>query len=302
MARRWTTVINAGALAGLALGGCGLIASSGEISGRVDPTLGGGGGQGGRDTANATCDTAITVPLEVGMTVTRHGSTEGAPGVNSPGGGDCEAAQGPERIYLIAPKAKGFFTARLVREETSFDSVLYLRNIDDCPMKGGKTDCASPPIAGSGEVLSVEVQSTKSFYLFVDGTTANEGGPFTATFNLARGDGCESAIPITLVPGATMSVHGVVPSGASLTVACAGGAPAGRSNVVYHFSPHGLPKTLTVKALNGGTTPLLISSTGCPVTPDPCDPKSATTLKTDRDDVWIDAVDDTSYRLTVTSD
>lgn len=312
--RRWWTL--GGLFLGLGGSACNLISISGEISGRVDPTGGGGstgattsgagggeGGGGSDDVDNTTCGTARTVILNLEST-SRTGSTVGLPGTQSPGGMDCEAGAGPERIYQVIPESSGFLTVKLTALGKSFDTVLYLRKSLGCEAPSARVLCEDRPGA-SGEIASVNVQKKEPIFVFVDGHGETDQGKYKITFTLSRGDDCQGPIPIALEPGTTTKLLGLTPNGDVSNVACPGMQDLQTLDIVYRFSPPGLMKTITIKpsGVGGSFVPMVLESDGCPAPVSKCWGVADLPVKTTRDYVWVDGSgSDTHYEMVVTTE
>jgi hypothetical protein len=146
--------------------------------------------------------------------LTLVGSTDGMSRSNVPGGVECPQSSGPERVYAVHVAQEGFLTARLLREATDFDSVLYGRKAC-CKETDTTTQCADSRKGADdhsyhgGEVISFRVAKGEDWYLFVDGSDG-AAGSYTLELDLARGSACmdEGSVPITIEPGSPMLLSG----------------------------------------------------------------------------------------------
>jgi hypothetical protein len=123
----------------------------------------------------------------------------------------CTTADGPEHVYAVPITSDGILTATLIRDATSFDSVLYARK--DCcgaaTMKlcADSTGCNGEALHG-GEVLSFPVAKQDTIYLVVDGRTADDYGTYELQVRLDSGDSCGQKVPIHVEPGSPFVMIG----------------------------------------------------------------------------------------------
>jgi hypothetical protein len=122
------------------------------------------------------------------------------------------STDGPDRVHAITVNAPqgGYVTARLLTGDgqTPFDAVLYAR--DFCT--GPATFCEDSTFNDAngarkkfegGDVLSVPVPATFSptqLFLFVDGVTGNDKGPYQLEVTLAKGT-CDDPVPVFVPDG-----------------------------------------------------------------------------------------------------
>ena len=178
-----------------------------------------------------TCDSAIPVTLSMGTKVF-HGSTTS--------GGKHEVdlcgSDGPDRVYAVTPTKSGVLTARVLRDKTGFDSVLYA--MTKCDDKATTVGCANsydtgiPPNAlYGGEVLSMNVVAKKTYFVVVDGFQVTDQGNYETEFNLSSGSSCDDAVPIKVEAGSAMTLIGSTVGNVKSAQGSCGGNGAG--NVIY---------------------------------------------------------------------
>lgn len=171
-------------------------------------------GPGAAPPSGADCDQAIAVSLSVERApVTQKGSTVGGGSSTSVGGGSCNGAKGPERVYAVTSEEDGFLTARLASAGTSFNTVIYAATLCSQGDLDNPINCADRTApAGSaidgGEVMSFPVSAGGLTYIGVDGAAPDDAGEYELILSLNTGDTCASAIPIVLEPGTPMTLVG----------------------------------------------------------------------------------------------
>lgn len=182
--------------------------------------------------AGGTCGTAIPVSMGLG-TQNLSGSTVNG-GNHTAQGCTSDAA---DRVYAIKVTANGFLTANLVRNQTSFDSVLYIgtscsdANANTALICNDSYDALSPVALTGGEVVSIRVQQNQLVYLVVDGYNAGDEGTYQLHLDLSAGTDCNDPVPIPLEVGTGMIVRGSNTNLFPTTQGSCGGAPGGQ--VVY---------------------------------------------------------------------
>jgi hypothetical protein len=128
---------------------------------------------------------------------------------------ECKQADGPERVYAVSVNKDGFLTAKLSREGTSFDSVLYARK-SCCNTNEASTHCndskkaAGDHSALGGEVISFRVAKGDVWFLVVDGDDSAQAGSYTLDLNLSLGSACADGrwVPVSVDPGAPLTLSG----------------------------------------------------------------------------------------------
>lgn len=182
----------------------------------------------------STCGTAIPVTIGLGA-LDVSGST-----VN---GGDHTAQGCPsvaaDRIYAVKATANGFLTGNLVRNQTSFDSVLYVGAACNDAAANATLLCndsydpQNQVFLNGGEVVSIRVQQGQTVFLFVDGFGANDEGTYQLHLDLSTGLDCNDPVPIPLEIGTGMNVRGSTTglSAFPIVQGSCGGQPGGQ--VVY---------------------------------------------------------------------
>lgn len=181
------------------------------------PNNGSGGGPAAQTIAAAdSCDNAFAINLGYGAGNNFFRGSGNTTGDTSPvEEGICSSdanatTKGPDRVHAITVSAPdgGYLTARIVRNKTEFDSVIYLRK--SC-QGGDATFCddAFITLAGGaragingGDLLSVPIAPIESdtFFLFVDGVAEDDVGAYELEVSLNKGD-CADPIPIFVEVG-----------------------------------------------------------------------------------------------------
>ncbi len=144
-----------------------------------------------------TCMNAIPVNLALG-TVTRSGTTDLSADHFQPGNQfGCDGATGNDLVFAITPGETGFLTAWLPKQNTSFDSVLYLRAT--CATPASQISCNDNFGMGDngGDVVSALVLAGQTVFLFVDGFQG-DSGDFQLSLDLSKGDNCSDPVPVTV--------------------------------------------------------------------------------------------------------
>jgi cysteine-rich repeat protein len=179
-----------------------------------------------------TCATAIKVPVAPGNTI-EVGTTVNA-GFHTAAG--CKT-DGNDRIYAITPTTDGFITASLPRQNTTYNSALWVSTScsDAAPNTPIVCEDSYDPMTGQplngGEVLSFHAQANVTYYLFIDGPGNADAGGYTVNLNLATGKDCNDPVPIPLEAGTPMTLLGTNAGAVNDTGgSCGGGAG---EDVVY---------------------------------------------------------------------
>jgi hypothetical protein len=200
-------------------GGPGGAGGSGGVGG-----IGGSGGSGGAGGVipPKCCEGATPVIFtKPALMHLSPAKTEGASAISPDAVFGCSKADGPERVYAVTFAAEAgvnpqaFLTASLKREKTAFDTVLYARKnccsepTEACGDSTNRTDMAPSTLFG-GEVISFPIKSGETWYIIVDGASADDHGDFEMVLDLSYGWGCGDGItiPIQIEPGGPMTLRG----------------------------------------------------------------------------------------------
>ena len=242
------------------------------------------------------CDFAEALPA--GNSVHLVASTDGASGSSQ--AGNCSAANGPEKVYLVEVPVRSFFSATV----SGFDTVLYLRS--DCYDGATEVACNDDGDAGAGSSIGETLLEAGVYALVVDGYSAGQFGEFTLDVNL-RADcpagpgeycgsaelgqdpgnrytcdqgnyqatetcwyGCQDAVCLAPAHVGTCADPMVMPFGRSVTVRddTARGGPnyrgscggGGARDLVYRLD---LPRATTVDILTTGFNTVLYGRSTC---------------------------------------
>lgn len=147
------------------------------------------------------------------LTPALTGATVGASRTGVPASVACQATAGPERVYALRVAKSGILTARVARQGTMFDAVLYARK-GCCDRVDVTTRCAdSRQAAGAmalpgGEVISFPVAAGEVWYVIVDGPSAATSGGFTLDLDLSPGASCAGVVPVVIEAGSPMTLRG----------------------------------------------------------------------------------------------
>lgn len=192
-----------------------------------------------------TCAVATPVALSLGQPTTIDGTTVGGETNFNSTKAPCSSAPGPSKVYAVTAASTGFLTAWLERDQTAFDSVLYVRsscNSDASTLLcANHTNAGSPlPVAtGGGEVVSVPVQQGQTYYVVVDGAAGGAQGAFRLLLDLSTGEGqCDNTppidpVPLPIWPGGTTVALGTTTGKVNDAQGACGGGSAG--DVVYRL-------------------------------------------------------------------
>ena len=184
----------------------------------------------GPDLACGPCDRAATfVTLPGGrFTGTTGGASSGA-GANQ---GSCGGGDAPEAIFKLSlSETSDLF---VTTHGTSFNTVLYLRN--GCC--GTEIACTDDADNRTTSVLSQRGLAPGTYYVYVDGATSADAGPFTidiyampAAANPAETCGA----PLPIAAGATSGNTCGFQDDYSPPAACSSGVGANGLDQVYYF-------------------------------------------------------------------
>jgi hypothetical protein len=141
------------------------------------------------------------------------GETAGASRTGVPASVACQATDGPERVYALRVAKGGILTARLARQGTTFDTVLYARKgcckrVDATTRCADSRQAAGAPALPGGEVISFPVAAGEVWYVIVDSPSAGASGGFTLDLDLAPGSACAGVVPVIIEAGSPMSLRG----------------------------------------------------------------------------------------------
>lgn len=191
-----------------------------------------------------TCAVATPVALSLGQATQINGTTVGGETNFNTQTAPCGSAPGPSKVYAVTAASTGFLTAWLERDETEFDSVLYVRS--SCNSDASTLLCANhtsgnlPVVQGGGEVVSLPVQQGQTYYVVVDGAAGNAQGAFRLLLDLSTGEGqCDNTppidpIPLPIWPGGSTVVLGSTNGKVADAQGTCGGGSAG--DVVYRLT------------------------------------------------------------------
>jgi hypothetical protein len=118
-----------------------------------------------------TC--ADPIPLAIGDTVSGDTSDNGDSGA---GGGCLAQADTLDEIYVVTPDVSGTLVLTI---SSDWDSGIYVRGTCDDP--GSEIGCVDQQGGGTDELLQVSVEGGSTYYVIVDGYTAEHYGPYTLT-------------------------------------------------------------------------------------------------------------------------
>ena len=149
---------------------CGLIgvgSGDGDGDGDGDPTTGDGDGDpttgdgdGDPTTGDGDGDPGPACTPMGGLGMGVNGSTVEASDVYS---GSCGGAGGNDQVWWFVPDYTGTY---FISVSADFDSVLYMRDGDDCT--GAELACDGDLGNGLGSSFEIEVQAFQSYTIFVD--------------------------------------------------------------------------------------------------------------------------------------
>jgi cysteine-rich repeat protein len=183
-----------------------------------------------------TCQNAVPVTLNMGPSIVLSGSTVGGGQHAIPNVKGCSSANGDDRIFAVTATAKGFFTARLVRSATTYDSVLYATVVCDAAV--GPLQCADSydpignmPLFG-GELISFRVQANQTVFVYVDGFAGE--GDYQLVLDLSHGQNCNDPVPIVIENGTPMYGLGTIVNQTDTNSSACGGGSS--DDVVYQVS------------------------------------------------------------------
>lgn len=149
-----------------------------------------------------SCAVPIALDVSSGMITvagTTAGGTDAFQAIGCTQGG---GATGPELVYALHATEAGFLTVWTVREATTFDSVLYLR--DACDQADSEIVC-NDNLEGFHDLVGTYVEQGQTVHLFVDGFMAASGA-FQIAIDLSDGT-CDDPVPI-IAGGAGVRVVG----------------------------------------------------------------------------------------------
>jgi glucose/arabinose dehydrogenase len=175
------------------------------------------------------CAGAAAIPAAGG---TFTGATSGA---STLAGSCANSGSAPERVFVWTPATSGVATIQTCNgEETSYDSVLYVR-VADCAT-GPEVACnddasgcfTSEPSEHHGSRLTLSVVAGQSYFIVVDGYAASAGDFSLAVTPPDPGGPTPTPTPITgacqdptVIPPAGGTVTGVTSGSGSLAGSCA---------------------------------------------------------------------------------